>query len=78
MPTLGPWELGIILLIVIVIFGAGKLPEIGGALGRSIREFKSSTAEEANKDETDADKDAKEATAVKAEARPVAKDETVR
>jgi sec-independent protein translocase protein TatA len=69
MPTLGPWELGIILLIVIVIFGAGKLPEIGGALGRSIREFK------ANKDEAAADK---EATAVKTEARPVVKDETVR
>jgi sec-independent protein translocase protein TatA len=30
----------IILLIVLIIFGAGKLPEIGGALGRSIREFR--------------------------------------
>jgi sec-independent protein translocase protein TatA len=30
----------IILAIVLIIFGAGKLPEIGGALGKSIREFR--------------------------------------
>ena len=33
-------ELGVILLIVVLIFGAGKLPEIGGALGKSIRNFR--------------------------------------
>lgn len=33
-------ELIIILVIVMVVFGAGKLPEIGGALGKSIRNFK--------------------------------------
>lgn len=33
-------ELIVILVIVIVIFGAGRLPEIGGALGKSIRNFK--------------------------------------
>jgi len=33
-------ELLIILVIVLVVFGAGKLPEIGGALGKSIRNFK--------------------------------------
>lgn len=43
---IGPWELAIILLIVIIIFGAGKLPEIGGALGRGIKEFKQSTRED--------------------------------
>ncbi len=37
-----PTHLIIILLIVLVLFGPRKLPEIGGALGRSIREFKSS------------------------------------
>lgn len=40
MPSLGWQELMIVLVIVIIIFGAGKLPEIGGALGRSIKEFK--------------------------------------
>jgi len=33
-------ELIIILAIVLVIFGAGRLPEIGGAFGKSIRNFK--------------------------------------
>jgi sec-independent protein translocase protein TatA len=36
----GPLELVIILVIVLLIFGAGKLPSIGGAIGKSIREFK--------------------------------------
>ena len=39
---LGPWELAIILVIIVIIFGVGKLPEIGGALGKGIREFKTS------------------------------------
>jgi sec-independent protein translocase protein TatA len=39
----GPWELTIVLLIVIVIFGAGRLSELGGALGRGIREFRASS-----------------------------------
>jgi len=38
---LGWQELVLILLVVIVIFGAGKLPEGGGALGKGIREFRS-------------------------------------
>jgi sec-independent protein translocase protein TatA len=37
-------ELLIILLIVLLIFGAGKLPAIGDALGRSIKNFKRSTS----------------------------------
>ncbi len=36
-------ELIIILLIIVIVFGVGKLPEIGGALGKSIREFRRST-----------------------------------
>jgi sec-independent protein translocase protein TatA len=40
MPSLGAPELLIILVIVLLIFGAGKLPQIGNALGRSIREFR--------------------------------------
>lgn len=40
-----PMHLLIILVIVLVIFGPGKLPEIGAALGKSIREFKQGTAE---------------------------------
>lgn len=43
---LGTGELFLILAIVLVIFGAGKLPEIGGALGRGIRSFKKEMSSE--------------------------------
>lgn len=43
---LGTGELFLILVIVLVIFGAGKLPEIGGALGRGIRSFKKEVSNE--------------------------------
>jgi twin arginine-targeting protein translocase, TatA/E family len=39
---MGMQELLIILVIVLIIFGAGKLPEIGSALGKSIKNFKKS------------------------------------
>ena len=37
---LGPTELIIILVIILIIFGVGRLGEIGGALGKGIREFR--------------------------------------
>jgi sec-independent protein translocase protein TatA len=43
MPSLGPTELIIILVIVVLIFGASRIGDIGGALGRGIREFKENT-----------------------------------
>jgi sec-independent protein translocase protein TatA len=39
---LGVPELLVILVIVMIIFGAGKLPEIGGAIGKGIKSFKKS------------------------------------
>ena len=46
MRRIGPTELIIILFIILVIFGAGKLPEIGGAIGKGIRAFKRGQSEE--------------------------------
>ncbi len=43
---IGMGELLVILLIVLIIFGAGKLPEIGSSLGKSIRNFKKAIQEE--------------------------------
>ncbi len=40
--NLGPWELMIILFIVLLLFGAKRLPEMGKSLGSGIREFKKS------------------------------------
>lgn len=46
MPSLGWQELAIVLVIVIIIFGAGRLPEIGGALGKSIKEFRAQSEDD--------------------------------
>lgn len=43
---LGLPELGIILVIVILIFGVGRLPEVGGAVGKGIREFRKATKDD--------------------------------
>jgi len=37
---LGPFEIGVILVIILIVFGVGKLPQVGAALGKSIRSFK--------------------------------------
>lgn len=69
MPHLGPWELGIILVIVLAIFGAGKLASLGGALGKGVRDFRKElkageqgkeASEEADTAEAKADDSAKE------------------
>jgi sec-independent protein translocase protein TatA len=40
MRGIGPVELGLILVIVLIVFGAGKIPQVGGALGKGLREFR--------------------------------------
>jgi sec-independent protein translocase protein TatA len=39
---IGPWELVILLIVVLLVFGPKRLPEMGRSLGRGMREFKSS------------------------------------
>ena len=48
-PHLGVPELLVILVIALVLFGPGKLPDVGKALGKSIREFKAASSEEEKK-----------------------------
>jgi sec-independent protein translocase protein TatA len=43
---MGPFELIIILAVVIIIFGVGRLPEVGGAIGKGIREFRKASKDE--------------------------------
>jgi len=45
---LGMPELIIILVIIVIIFGAGKLPEIGAGIGKGIKNFKEATREDAD------------------------------
>lgn len=47
MPTLpGPLELILILVIVTMLFGVGKLPEVFGSVGKGIREFRKASSED--------------------------------
>ena len=45
MSGFGHWEILIVLVIALIIFGAGKLPEIGSGIGSAIRNFKKGVAE---------------------------------
>jgi sec-independent protein translocase protein TatA len=42
MPNIGPWEIILLLLLALLLFGAKRLPEIGRSLGTGMREFKDS------------------------------------
>jgi len=42
---LGPWEIGLIILVVIILFGGKKLSELSRGLGLGLREFKKATRE---------------------------------
>jgi sec-independent protein translocase protein TatA len=41
---LGPLEIGLILVIILIVFGVGKLPDVGKQLGKGIRDFKKYSA----------------------------------
>ena len=45
MPNIGPGELILILIIALVIIGPGRLPDVGSALGKSIREFRKASSD---------------------------------
>ena len=42
---LGPWEIGLIILVIIILFGGKKLPELARGLGLGLREFNKATKE---------------------------------
>lgn len=58
MPNLGPMELVVIALIALLLFGAGRIADIGKGLGQGIKNFKQGLKEA---DEVDKDDDAKKA-----------------
>ncbi|MGI6514142.1 MAG: twin-arginine translocase subunit TatB [Syntrophomonadaceae bacterium] len=45
MGNIGPWELVLVLVIALIIFGPGKLPEVARSVGKGINEFKRATNE---------------------------------
>ena len=66
--SFGVWEIILILAIILIVFGVGKLPQVGGAIGRGIRNFKKAQsgeeAEEEKKEKvaSETSKDVKEKT----------------
>ena len=72
MYSIGVPELVLILVIALVIFGPGKLPDIGKAIGKSIREFRSASTEDKTKT---IDAKVEEKSAAKT-AEPAKKDDT--
>ena len=74
MPNIGPVEIIIVLVIVLVIFGPKRLPDLGRSLGSGMREFKDSiTGKGDDKDELPPGDDAQDEPAHKPPARADAK-----
>jgi len=51
----GPWEIGLIVLVILIVFGVGKLPQVGSALGKGMRAFRrGQSGEEKDEEEEEA------------------------
>jgi sec-independent protein translocase protein TatA len=59
MGNIGFPELIVILIIALIVFGAGRLPEIGSAIGKSIKEFKKAMKEDSEEDKKSESKEEK-------------------
>ena len=61
---LGPWEIALILAIILIVFGVGKLPQAGTAIGKGLRSFRrAQSGEEVEEEEELEEKPTKRATA---------------
>lgn len=54
---IGPWQIAIIVLLVVLLFGGKKIPELMRGLGKGIKEFKSATEDDDDTDKKDSDKE---------------------
>ena len=73
-PTLGPMELIIALVVILLLFGAKRIPELARGLGSGVREFKAGTKEGQLEDKKDQEKADEEGEGVTSEVK--AEDET--
>ena len=48
---LGPWEIALIVIIILIVFGVGRLPQVGGAIGKGIRNFRKGQRGEEDEEE---------------------------
>jgi sec-independent protein translocase protein TatA len=63
--SFGPLEIGLIVLVILIFFGVGKLPQVGGAIGKGLRSFRKGQRGEDEEDEAE-------------EERPIAKSKTTK
>ena len=70
---IGPWELAILLVVVLLVFGPKRLPEMGKSLGKGMREFKDSVTGMTKDDD---DKPAEKTLATETAAEPRERDTT--
>jgi sec-independent protein translocase protein TatA len=72
MPNIGPLEIAIVLVIVLIVFGPKRLPELGKSLGEGIRGFRGSLSGEDDKDSTETKQAELQAATQQPAAEPVA------
>ena len=58
----GPWEIALVLVIILIVFGVGKLPQVGGAIGKGLRSFRKGQAGEEDEEEEEEEKPKRKAT----------------
>jgi sec-independent protein translocase protein TatA len=71
----GIWEVVLILVIILIIFGVGKLPQVGSAVGKGLRSFKKAQAGEEVEEEAEEEKEEK---IVKAKPKKTTRKKTVK
>ncbi len=54
--SFGPLEIGLIVLVILIFFGVGKLPQVGGAIGKGLRSFRKGQRGEDEEDEAEEEK----------------------
>lgn len=52
----GPWQIVLIFLVVVLLFGAKRIPDLAGSLGKGIKEFKKATKDDEKDKLTEGDK----------------------
>ncbi len=62
---IGPWEIALVLVIILIVFGVGKLPQVGGAIGKGLRAFKRGQRGEDEEEEEEEEKPKPKKTARK-------------
>jgi len=63
---MGPWEIALILVIILIVFGVGKLPQVSGAIGKGLRAFKRGQSGEEDEESAEERPQVKKSTRKKA------------